>query len=38
MNIVTPQPQYWGDLHWLWLNMLYSADELMGRFCRIHGV
>lgn len=38
MNIVTPQPQYWGDLHWLLLNMLYSADELMGRFYRIHGV
>lgn len=38
MNQVSPQPQYWAYLHWLWLNMLYSADELMGRFYRIHGV
>jgi hypothetical protein len=38
MNEVVPQPQYWGDLHWVWLNRLYDFDELSSRMYRVNGI
>lgn len=40
MNLfrIVPKPQYWGKGCWLWLNMLYSWDEIKQRMAFVDGV
>lgn len=37
MTTVTPQPQPWHSM-WLWLNKLWTTDELAARLDRSNGL
>lgn len=37
MTTVTPQPQPWHSM-WLWLNQLWTTDELAARLDRSNGL
>ena len=38
LTCIVPQPQYWGNGYWLWLNLLYSYSEIRQRMTFVDGV